>query len=228
MIFFKTPILKMIRNQLRKERMERSSHTTRFMNISLKDSQTKYNLMRAFAGESQARNRYTFASELAHQKKLPLLEQLFKFTADQEKAHAKVFYDFLKDCTGENILIDGSYPVDYGCDVAFQLEKAHHNEYEEYETIYPHFASIAEQEGFAPIAHAFREIAKVEKVHGDRFEYYYQLLKNDTLFTEKPSGTFMCLNCGYIYEGETAPTNCPVCKEEQGYFIRIDEAPFQR
>ena len=108
MIFFKTPILKMIRNQLRKERMERSSHTTRFMNISLKDSQTKYNLMRAFAGESQARNRYTFASELAHQKKLPLLEQLFKFTADQEKAHAKVVYDFLNDCTGEHILLKGS------------------------------------------------------------------------------------------------------------------------
>ena len=194
--------------------------------IPLKDSLTMHNLMRAFAGESQARNRYTFAAKIAHEKKLPILENLFKLTADQEKAHAKVFYDFLKDCTGENIEITASYPVDYGCDVAFQLEKAHHNEYEEYEDVYPKFAQIAEEEGFLPIAHAFREIAKVEKVHGDRFHYYLELLQNGSLFQADTQTTFICTNCGYLFEGETVPTLCPVCKEEQGYFIRISEAPF--
>lgn len=196
------------------------------MNLSLKDSQTKHNLMRAFAGESQARNRYTFASQLAHQQKLYLLEQLFKFTADQEKAHAKVFYDFLKDCNGETITIDGSYPVDYSLELEFHLEKAHHNEYHEFEDVYPAFAAIAKQEGFLPIAHAFEEIAKVEKMHGDRFEYYYQRMKAGTLFHEEPSGSFLCLNCGHIHTGNQVPERCPVCNVEQGYFIRVAEAPF--
>ena len=182
--------------------------------------------MRAFAGESQARNRYTFAAQIAHQKKLPILEKLFQVTADQEKAHAKVFYDFLQPCTGEEIEITGSYPVDYGNDLAFQLETAHHNEYKEFEEVYPAFAKVAEDEGFLPIAHAFREIAKVEQTHGDLFSRYLTLLKDGNLFAPPISTTFLCTNCGYIYEGDQVPNQCPICKEEQGYFIRIEEAMF--
>lgn len=196
------------------------------MEIALKNSQTMYNLMRAFAGESQARNRYTFAAKIACNKDLPILARLFSFTAEQELAHAKVFYGYLKECNGMNIEFDAAYPVDYGNDVVFQLEKAHHNEYEEYEQIYPKFAKIADEEGFEPIAFAFREIAKVEKIHGDRFERYAKLLKESKLFHEESNKIFMCLNCGYIYEGQDVPTLCPVCREEQGYFIRMDEVPF--
>lgn len=196
------------------------------MNLSLKDSQTKFNLMRAFTGESQARNRYTFAAQLAHQKKLPILEKVFLYTAEQEKAHAKVFYDFLKDCSGETITIDGSYPVDYSLEIADHLKQSHLHEYHEFEDVYPAFANIAEEEGFLPVAHAFRAIAQIEKSHGNRFEYYYQLLQNNTLFQDETSISFLCLNCGHIHNATNAPEHCPVCQQEQGYFIRLKEAPF--
>ena len=107
------------------------------MNNNLSESQTKINLLRAFAGESQARNRYTFAASQAKKENLPVIEMVFKFTADQEKEHAKVFYDFLKDMSGQNIKIDGSYPVDiYGTTLEL-LRASQHNEFEEFEPVYP-------------------------------------------------------------------------------------------
>lgn len=109
------------------------------MNNNLSESQTKINLLRAFAGESQARNRYTFAASQAKKENLPVIEMVFKFTADQEKEHAKVFYDFLKDMSGQNIKIDGSYPVDiYGTTLEL-LRASQHNEFEEFEPVYPDF-----------------------------------------------------------------------------------------
>ena len=196
------------------------------MNLTLNTSETKQNLMRAFAGESQARNRYTFAAQAAKTQKLPILERLFLFTAEQERAHAKVFYDFLKECNGENIVIDAAYPVNVNDSLAYQLANAQHNEYEEFEKLYPHFADVAEKEGFPVIAHAFREIAKIEKVHGDTFQRYFQLLENGSLFHSSPQTHFFCLNCGYIFEGTDVPEKCPVCKEEQGNFIRLNDASF--
>lgn len=196
------------------------------MSVSFNNSETKQNLMRAFAGESQARNRYTFAADMAKQQKLFGLERLFLFTAEQERAHAKIFFDFLKECNDKNITLDAAYPVNVDTSLIYQLSTAHHNEYKEYEEIYPHFGEVAQKEGYPMIAHAFKEIAKIEKVHGDIFSKYLEHMENNTLFKEPTASHFLCLNCGYIFEGTEVPERCPVCKEEQGYFVRIEDAPF--
>lgn len=196
------------------------------MNKNLSESQTAINLMRSFAGESQARNRYTFAADKAKQENLPVLEMVFKFTADQEKAHAKVFYDFLKEMTGKNIKIDGSYPVDiYGSTLEL-LKSAQHNEFEEFDPVYPDFGKIAAQEGFQQIGTKFNEIAKIEKIHGERFGMFADWLENGKLFVSDVEEEWMCLNCGYVYKSSEAPKACPVCSHPQGYFIRLALAPY--
>ena len=131
------------------------------MAVDFKTSETKNNLMRAFAGESQARNRYTFAASQAKQQKLQVLERIFKYTADQEKEHAKVFYDFLKEMAGETIHIDGGYPVDVDPGLAGLLRMAEHNEMEEYGVVYKAFGDKAKEEGFKAIAYAFYQIAEI-------------------------------------------------------------------
>ena len=139
---------------------------------NLKGTQTEENLMRAFAGESQARNRYTFAAKSAHKNKLHCIEAVFQFTASQELAHAKVFYDFLKESNGSTMYIDGGYPVEIYDDAYSLLNAAAHNEYQEYDDVYKSFADIAEQEGFIGVAQTFKNIAAIEKTHGDRFQYF--------------------------------------------------------
>ena len=126
-------------------------------------SQTKINLMKAFAGESQARNRYTFAASKAKEQKLHVVQAVFEFTANQEKEHAEIFYNKLKQAAGENIAIDGSYPVDITDDVVKLLKMAHHNEYEEYDDVYQAFGDTAYSEGFDDIGFAFHNIAKNRK-----------------------------------------------------------------
>lgn len=197
------------------------------MAVNFKNSETRLNLMRAFAGESQARNRYTFAAAFAKTKKLPVVEEVFLFTADQEKEHAEVFYNFLKEFAGETIEVDGGYPVDISESVAELLRMAQHNEYEEHNPIYATFGQTAENEGFPAIANAFRLIADIEKYHGDRFGKFADLIESGKLFVSDVSTGWMCLNCGNIYEGEEAPEICPVCKHERGYYIRLSMAPFQ-
>ena len=198
------------------------------MDIMLKDSKTKINVMRAFAGESQAYNRYKFAADEAKRQKLQVIEHIFRFTANQETAHAKVYYDFLASLSGENILADGHYPVDISGDVLKLLRLAQHNEYQEYEHEYSDFSRIAGEEGFTKISTAFRNIAAIEKTHGDRFAKYADLLEQNKLFTaDDENQEWMCLNCGHIYKGKTAPTACPVCDHPQGYFIRLADAPYQ-
>ncbi len=139
------------------------------MAVNFKTSETKLNLMRAFAGESQARNRYTFAAQQAKEQKLHVVEAVFTFTADQEKEHAQVFYNHLKEMAGETIQIDGGYPVDISQSVLELLRFAQHNEYEEHDPVYQAFGDKAMEEGFPKIAASFHQIAKIEKVHGDRF-----------------------------------------------------------
>lgn len=197
------------------------------MAASLKGTKTMENLMRAFAGESQARNRYTFASACAKKKQLYVIEQVFQFTANQEKEHAEVFYNFLKDIAGENINVDGNYPTDLYDDPIQLLKAAQHNEYQEFEHDYQHFADVAKEEGFNQISNTFRMIAAIEKTHGDRFGRYASALENGSLFKSGEGIRWMCLNCGYIHEGPIAPQQCPVCSHDQGYFIRLSEAPFQ-
>lgn len=193
---------------------------------SLKGTQTEENLMRAFAGESQARNRYTFAAKSAHKNKLHCIEAVFQFTASQELAHAKVFYDFLKESNGSTMYIDGGYPVEIYDDAYSLLNAAAHNEYQEYDDVYKSFADIAEQEGFIGVAQTFKNIAAIEKTHGDRFQYFADLVKENRLFVSDISTGFVCLNCGYVYTGMEVPEICPVCKHDRGYFIRAELLPY--
>ncbi len=194
--------------------------------MDLKDSRTKQNLMRAFAGESQARNRYTFAAELAQQNGLYVIKKIFDFTAEQEKEHAKVFYSFLKEAEGENINIDAEYPVNTSKDILTQLKNALHNEFEEADSAYKEFGDIAKEEGFTQIAGKFYLIADIERIHARRFEEVAKLMEENKLFVSDVKTGWMCLGCGYTVESEIAPQNCPVCDSDQGFFIRMSMAPY--
>ncbi|MBR2951617.1 MAG: rubrerythrin family protein [Clostridia bacterium] len=194
--------------------------------MNLQESETKRNLLRAFAGESQARNRYTFAASLAKKQNLTALSDLFLFTAGQEKEHAEIFYGHLQPLRGGSILIDAAYPIDDDTTVASLLHASHKNEMEEYGDIYPAFAKKAEEEGFTAIAASFRMIAEIERTHGERFARYAAFADADQLFASESECVWMCLNCGHVHTGKGAPAICPVCKHEQGYFIRLADAPF--
>ena len=183
-------------------------------------SQTHINLMRAFAGESQARNRYTFAAGQCRAKGLYLLERLFLFTADQEKEHAELFYGYLSSLNGRNIPIDAAYPVGNYEEIGLLLRDAEHNEMEEFASAYPSFAEAAKSEGFQAVGILFEKIAQIEKTHADRFARYAQLLEEGRLFREGSEAAWMCLNCGHVHYGLEAPGICPVCRHEQGYFVR--------
>ncbi len=196
------------------------------MAINFSESKTKENLMRAFAGESQARNRYTIAAGTALKQKMYAIHQVFLFTAEQEKAHAKIFYDLLKNESGCNIQIDGAYPVDHFDSLEELLKAANHNEMEEFEDVYPEFARVAEEEGFLEASMAFRGIAKVERIHGERFAKLAKLLEENRYFERQDDTAWMCLNCGHVQYGTFTPPNCPVCKHERGFFIPADLAPY--
>lgn len=196
-------------------------------NVDFMESKTRENLMRAFAGESQARNRYTFAASAARKEKLEAVARVFEFTADQERAHAKVFYDLLLPSAGQNIAIDGNYPIDLSDKTLDLLKAARHNEYEEFEHDYAAFAEIAHREGFDLIGGQFQLIAQIEKTHGDRFGLLAELLEKGTLFGEdNHQEVWMCLNCGEIITASLAPQVCPVCRHGQGYYVRLDMAPY--
>ena len=193
-----------------------------------RNSETAKNLMRAFAGESQARNRYTFAAGIARKEKLPVIEAVFQFTANQEKEHAEIFYNYLKELSGEGIHIDGQYPVNISQETLDLLQAARHNEYEEHDTVYKAFGDRAKEEGFQEIGRVFHQIGAIEKVHGDRFQLFADLLEQNRLFVADTATGWMCLNCGHVLTGVEAPKMCPVCRHEQGYFIRMELAPYTR
>lgn len=192
----------------------------------LRDSETAKNLMRAFAGESQARNRYTFAAGLARFQKMPMVEQIFTYTANQEKEHAEIFYKFLEPLDKETIFIDGGYPVDMEQNTLAQLNAAAHNEFEEYDVVYKSFGDIARKEGFAQIGNTFHMIAEIEKTHGERFKHLADRLGEGKLFISDDKTAWICLNCGHIHYGTQAPQLCPVCKHQQGYFVDAELAPW--
>lgn len=196
------------------------------MAVDFKSSETKDNLMRAFAGESQARNRYTFAAGKAKEQKQQVVSRVFLFTAEQEKEHAEIFYNHLKELTGETIHVDGGYPVDLSENLAELLRMAQHNEYEEHDDVYKRFGDKAMEEGFNKVANSFHMIGEIEKVHGDRFGRFAEYLEKNQLYVSDVKTGWICLNCGYIYEGEKAPEKCPVCDHDRGYFIRVDLEPF--
>ena len=168
-------------------------------------SETHINLMRAFAGESQARNRYTIAAGIAREKNLYVVQQVFLFTADQA---------------------DGTYPVDLYPDLLSHLRAAQHNEFQEWEHDYAHFAKTASEEGFPLVAKLFDSIAGIERIHGERFGRFADLLEREELFVSSVTCQWMCLNCGYVVESTMAPASCPVCHHPQGYFVRMEMVPF--
>lgn len=197
------------------------------MAVDFKNSETRDNLMRAFAGESQARNRYTFAASQARKEKLHVIEAVFTYTADQEKEHAEIFYNHLKELAGETIHVDGGYPVDITENIGELLRRAQHNEYEEHDSVYKAFGEKAKEEGFTKVANSFFMIAEIEKIHGDRFGRFAEWMEQNKLFKEEEKTSWICLNCGYIYEGESAPLKCPVCEHDQGFFVRLSQSPFE-
>ena len=189
------------------------------MAVNFIESKTRENLMRAFAGESQARNRYDLAATVAKQQNMYFIHQIFKETAHQEQQHAKIFWELLKEANGTEIEIDGSYPVENFTDLIQLLRAAQKNEYHENTVVYPSFQQVAEQEGFMPAANAFKQIAEIEKTHGNRFGAFAELLEQSKMFTSDTEIEWICLNCGHIQKGTSAPQNCPVCKHAQGYFV---------
>ena len=196
------------------------------MSVAFETSETRLNLMRAFAGESQARNRYTIAAGMAREKNLYVVQQVFLFTADQELTHAKQFYRQLADLSGQTVRADGTYPVDLYPDLLSHLRAAQHNEFQEWEHDYAHFAKTASEEGFPLVAKLFDSIAGIERIHGERFGRFADLLEREELFVSSVTCQWMCLNCGYVVESTMAPASCPVCHHPQGYFVRMEMVPF--
>ena len=196
--------------------------------MELRNSNTKINLLRAFAGESQARNRYDIAAEKAKKEGLHIIESLFKYTANQEKAHAEAFISKLKDFAGSNISIDNAtYPIDGDDSTLKLLQSSAHNEFQEHDVIYKEFAETAKAEGFSDIATLFENIASIEKIHGERFERYAKELESNTLFKKDTNVKWVCTNCGFVYEGTEPPQYCPVCEKPQGYALLFENSLFE-
>ncbi len=194
--------------------------------VALKDSVTKENLLKAFAGECQAWRRYEFAASQAKNQNLAVFYWLFHYTGSQEKEHAEVFYNHLKEFHGQEISINADYPIDNSNNILELLKLSAQHEAAEHDTIYKSFGDKAKEEGFSSIANSFYMIAEVEKVHSQRFAQYAQLVQDNKLFVNDTTTEYICLNCGHIHKGTTAPQVCPVCSHNQGYFVRREDSPF--
>ncbi len=181
----------------------------------LKGTKTEANLLKAFAGESQARNRYTYFASKAKKEGYNQIMSIFLETADNEKEHAKVFFKFLQ---GGEVEITASYPAGVIGSSLDNLKAAAAGENEEYTVLYPEFAKIAEEEGFKEIARRFKMIAKVEAEHEKRFLNLLENIEKDKVFKKENPVKWKCGNCGYIHEGEEAPEKCPACEHPKGYF----------
>lgn len=195
--------------------------------MDFKNSQTKENLMKAFAGESQARNRYEFAASVAKKEGFSIIQDLFNYTANQEKAHAKEFMKKLKEFSGQEICITANYPAETGESTLSLLRLAQKHEEAEHDEIYKDFAKTAKEEGFSDISMLFEKIASIESIHSHRFAKYADALQNGTLFKSNEEAKWMCTNCGYIYEGKEAPKACPVCIHPEGFFIEFKYSSFE-
>jgi len=187
--------------------------------MGLKGSRTEKNLLAAFAGESQARNRYTFYAGVASKEGFEGIAGIFLETADNEKKHAHLYF---KQLGGSDVEITAGYPTKIG-DTATNLAAAAAGEHEEWTNIYPTFGKIAEEEGFPAAAHIFRKIAGVEVHHEKRFQGLLKRVQDGTLFKREKPIRWKCLVCGHIHEGTKAPAGCPVCAHPQGWFVPAEE-----
>ncbi len=182
---------------------------------SIKGTKTEQNLLKAFAGESQARMRYDYFSKQAKKEGLEQISGIFAETALNEKEHAKRFFKFLE---GGPVEITAAYPAGIIGTTLENLKAAAEGENEEWTELYPMFADIAEEEGFKEVAVAFRMIAKVEKAHEERYRKLYSNLEEGKVFEREGVLVWKCRNCGYLHEGKKAPKTCPACLHPQSYF----------
>ena len=182
---------------------------------TLKGTKTEKNLLAAFAGESQARNRYTYAAGIARKEGYLQISRLFLETADNEKEHAKRFFSFLESGSAE---ITAAYPTGLPKNTAEALKAAADGEHEEWTMLYQNFAGTAKEEGFPEIAAAFTLIAKVEKEHEARYRKLLDNVIKGQVYKKEESTRWECKNCGYVHEGSAAPGKCPACQHGQEHF----------
>jgi rubrerythrin len=187
---------------------------------SLKGTQTEKNLLGAFAGESQARNRYTFAASKAKKEGYVQIAQVFEETANQEKEHAKRFFKFLE---GGEVEVVAAFPAGVIGTTAENLKAAAAGEHHEHTTLYPGFAEVAEKEGFPEIEAAFRMVSVAEVQHERRYLGLLANLEAGKVFKKEQSVKWRCLNCGFVYEAEEAADTCPACVHPQSYFELLGE-----
>ena len=190
------------------------------MNSSIKGTRTEKNLLAAFAGESQARNRYTYFASAARKEGLEQIANIFTETAENEKEHAKVFFKYLE---GGDVEITATYPAGMIKDAKANLGEAAAGENLEWTTLYSDSAKVAKDEGFPEITRSFEQIAKVEKFHETRYRRLINNVSNGEVFKKKTPVKWHCINCGYVIEGSDAPKECPACKHPQAYYEVLAE-----
>lgn len=182
---------------------------------SLKGTKTEQNLLKAFAGESQAHQRYSYFAKQAKKEGLEQIAGIFEETAFNETQHAKRFFKFLE---GGMVEITAAYPAGVIGDTLENLKASADGENEEWSDLYPEFAKVAEEEGFKLIANVFKQIAKVEKAHEERFRKLYDNLEAGMVFKRDDKVVWKCRNCGFLHEGTVAPKKCPACDHPQAHF----------
>ena len=185
------------------------------MGKSIKGTQTEKNLLTSFAGESQARMRYTYFASVAKKEGYEQIAAIFTETADQEKEHAKRMFKWLE---GGMVEITASYPAGVIATTAENLKAAAAGENEEWTADYPHFADVADEEGFPAIAAMYRNIAIAEKAHEERYLAFLKNIENESVFKKEEEAVWQCRNCGFVHEGTEAPKACPACLHPQAYF----------
>jgi len=187
---------------------------------SLRGTQTEKNLLAAFAGESQARNRYSFFASAARKEGFEQIANIFTETAENEKEHAKVFFKHLE---GGDTEITATYPAGTIKDTKSNLEAAAAGEKLEWTTLYVDFGKIAREEGFPDVARSFEQIARVEKFHESRYRKLIANIANGEVFKRKSVVKWHCINCGYIFEGTEPPKECPACRHPQSFYELLAE-----
>lgn len=186
--------------------------------MELKGSRTEKNLMAAFAGESQARNRYGFAAAVASKEGHEVIAAIFNETAEHERMHAKRYFQLLQ---GFDVEIQAMYPSRFG-DTAVNLEAAAAGEHEEWADLYPAFGKVADEEGFSAAGTLFRQVAQAEVNHEKRYLRLLEQIKSGTLYKRSSPIQWKCTKCGRVHEGTEAPKVCPTCAHPQGWFMAIE------
>ena len=187
---------------------------------SLKGTQTEKNLLTAFAGESQARNRYTYFASQARKEGLVQISMIFEETANQEKEHAKRFFKFLE---GGEVEVAAAFPAGTIASTSENLKAAAGGENHEWTTMYPGFAKVAREEGFDAVAAVFDAVSVAEKQHEKRYNDLRANVEGGKVFKKDKKVVWRCINCGYLYEGDEAPKSCPACAHPQAYYELLGE-----